>query len=138
MVAANHATVIRAQPDLQPGPLFSTSGAFAEKPVDEPCDPGQELGPFPVSASGSLVVHLSGAPPAPNMWSLRNSGSGLSVVFEPLLGENQYGPGQEILAFAIPAEETEAEMGGTWPGPGRLRALHQRGTGDRTVERIVF
>jgi hypothetical protein len=122
VVVAGRATINRAQPGLEPGGLFSSGGSFAAKPADEPCDPGQELGPFPVSAGGSLVARLTGNPPAPNQWSLGNNGTSMRIVFEPLLGEDNYGPGQEVLAFAIPAEETEAEMGGSWPGPGRLRA----------------
>ncbi len=122
IVNAQAASVTRAQPGLEPGILFSTGGSFAEKPVDEACDPGPELGPFPVGAGGTLVARLTGNPPAPNQWSLNNYGTGLRIVFEPKLGEGDYGPGQEILSFYIPQDETEAEMGATWPSAGRLHA----------------
>ncbi len=99
IVEGKAATVVRAQPNLELGMLFSTGGSFAEKPVDTSCDDGQELGPFEVDAGGSLMARLTGSPPAPNKWSLHNYGTGLRIVFEPLLGEGNYGPGQEVVSF---------------------------------------
>lgn len=122
IVTSRFTTVVRERVTLQPGPLFATSGSFAEKPVDTACDPGQVLGPFLVDAGGTLVARLAGDPPAPNQWSGRNYGTGLTIVWEPLLGAGQYGPGQTVVNFAIPAQESEAELSGSWPGPGRLRA----------------
>lgn len=121
IVSASSATVASAAATLKPGPLFADSGYFAEKPVDTPCDPGKQIGPFPVDAGGKLVVRLRGDPPAPNQWSLHNNGTSVNIVYEPLYG-NEYGPGQGILSLAIPAEQTEIEGGAEWPGPGRLSA----------------
>ncbi len=135
IVVGHKATVIQTHPSLSPGSLFSASGRFAKKPVDAPCDPGKALGPFPVSAGGKLVAHLSGSPPAPNALSLGNWGTGLRIVFEPDLGGGNFGPAQDVVSFAIPAKETEAEMEGEWPGPGRLRAYTSppRGNGPLTT-----
>ena len=138
IVTANRATITRARPSMTVGPLFSASGSFAEKPVDSPCDPGQELGPFPVSSGGKLVARLEGNPPAPNRLSLGNSGTGLKIVFEPELGDGNFGPEQEVLAFAIPAEMTTAEMSGTWPGPGRLRAYTSAPGGNAPLTTMCY
>ena len=103
--------------------LFSASGSFEEKPVDTPCDPPQDVGVFEVSAAGSLMARISGDPPAPNQWSLHNNGVSLYIGFEPLLGDGNYGPSQQILFHALPAQESETEQGAAWPGPGRLHAV---------------
>ncbi|HMP78058.1 MAG TPA: PDZ domain-containing protein [Pirellulaceae bacterium] len=123
VIAAQNATVIRARPQLQPGPLFSGSGAFAEKEVGEACDPGQTYGPASVAAGGKLRARLTGGPAVPQRWSLYNRGTGVRIVFEPLLGAGNYGPAQEVAAVYIPAEETSAEIEGSWSGPGRLTAM---------------
>ncbi len=122
VLVGNGATVIPPAPPLQPGPLFSASGSFKEKPVDEPCDPGQSVGPFPVGGGGKLRVRLTGSPAVQNIYSLFNNGTGIHVVFEPLLGAGNYGPAQEVVRFSIPAEQTEASMEGEWSGAGRLTA----------------
>jgi len=103
--------------------LFSASGSFEEKPVDTPCDPPQDAGVFEVSAGGSLVARITGDPPAPNQWSLHNNGVSLYIGFEPLLGDGNYGPSQQILFHALPAQESETEQGASWSGPGRLHAV---------------
>ncbi|HMO92065.1 MAG TPA: hypothetical protein PKD64_07670 [Pirellulaceae bacterium] len=123
VVSAQHATVIRARPQLKPGPLFYGSGSFAEKEVGEACDPGQSFGPFDVVAGGKLRARLSGEPAVQQRWSLFNRGTGVRITFEPNLGAGNYGPAQEVVVFYIPADETNAEMEGTWSGPGRLTAV---------------
>ena len=117
----NQAMVTRSAPAMSLGPLFSDGGSFAEKTVDEPCDPGKELGPFPVNAGGKLVARVTGSPPAPNTWSLGNWGTSLTITYEPQFSD-VFGPGQKILTISVPSQETEVEGEAEWPGPGRLRA----------------
>ncbi|MFQ3632080.1 NADase-type glycan-binding domain-containing protein [Roseiflexus sp.] len=122
IVFGSNAVVTPPVPPMSPGVLFAASGSFAEKPVDTPCDPGQSFGPYQVSAGGKLRVHLTGSPPVPPVWSLFNNGVGMVIVFEPLLGEGNYGPAQEIARLVIPAEQAEVTMEAEWSGPGRISA----------------
>ena len=103
-----------------------------------PCDPGLELGPFEVSDGGKLLARLTGNPAAPRIWSGYNVGTSLRIVYEPLMGAGHYGAAQEILAFFIPAEQTAAEMGASWPGPGRLRAYTGAASGGGPLNGSCF
>ncbi len=115
------ATVVRSSVVMTPGPLFSDGGQFSEHPVDEPCDPGVELGPFPVIAGGTLSARIVGNPPVPNQMSLGNRNSSLFIVYEPLIG-GEFGPGEQILALGGQGEDNDVSGEASWSGPGRLRA----------------
>lgn len=131
--SVNTATLTRSSVTMTPGPLFSASGNFTEKPVDTPCDPGRELGPFPVIAGGRLSARIVGTPPVPNTWSLYNSNTSMVISYEPLIGR-EFGPGQVILNLAGQIENNDLAGEATWPGPGRLRAYigAPRGSGPLT------
>jgi hypothetical protein len=119
--SSHRATIQRSSVIMTPGPLFSTSGSFSAKEVDSPCDPGHELGPFPVIAGGTLSAHIVGNPPVPNQMSLGNRNTSLHIVYEPLIG-GEFGPSSEILSLAGQAEDNDLSGGASWPGSGRLRA----------------
>lgn len=103
------------------GPLFAEGGHFAEHGVDEQCDDDVVLGPFIVLSGGVLRAEVVGNPPVPNKWSGANYNTGLTITFEPMMGDS-FGPPKTVVALGLQGENNEQSGEGQWDGPGRLWA----------------
>ncbi len=126
VMVSNGARIERGQPARPLGTLISASGAFSERPVDEPCDEPPEIAPVDVTSGGTVRVVLDGSPPVPCQWSLRNYGVSFSLDYLPPMGRN-FGPPQQLLATNLSCEsedglDTHIELTAEVPGPGRLQA----------------
>lgn len=126
VMVSNGARIERGQTAQPLGTLISASGAFAERPVDEPCDEPPEIAPVDVTSGGTVRVVLDGSPPVPCQWSLRNYGVSFSLDYLPPMGRN-FGPPQQLLATNLSCEsedglDTHIELTAEVPGPGRLQA----------------
>ncbi len=133
IIQGSNATVVRGEKrasDCAGGVLLSGGGSFREKGVDQACDPPISLGSADVECAGDLTVSVRVDKPVPQTWSLFNHNTAVGVGFEPRLG-GKLGRGYELGSIRPGANEKEASVTLTVPGPGRISAgaVAPRGAG---------
>lgn len=87
---------------------------------------------------GKIEVWIKGSPPIIPKWSLGNSNSGITILYEPWLSGNKYDSSQKLIHTSGDLKSGESKVTATLPGPGLLTAWVGQAAGSGPLSGSCF